>query len=275
MLSRLMTAVAAFGLMSGAAQAKLTDPQIAHIAYTAGQIDIEAAKQALTKSKNQEVRAFADDMVRDHTAGNKQALALVDKLKVKPEDNATSQALTKQAEAKRTELAKLEGSAFDKAYVDNEVAYHRTVDSALETQLIPSASNGELKSLLPEDFPGPRTARPDGRCETEIADAAMMPRRILLFIVALSGPSSVSAQAADIQITIDRLVYAPADVSAKVGDTIEWVNKDALAHTATANNNDWDVMIGPNKTARLTRPGEVDYYCKFHPDMKGRLTVAD
>jgi putative membrane protein len=136
--------------MSGAAlaQAKLTDPQIAHIAYTAGQIDIEAAKQALTKSKNQEVRAFADDMVRDHTAGNKQALALVDKLKVKPEDNATSQALTKQAEAKRTELAKLEGSAFDKAYVDNEVAYHRTVDSALETQLIPSASNGELKSLL-------------------------------------------------------------------------------------------------------------------------------
>jgi putative membrane protein len=103
--------------MSGAAlaQAKLTDPQIAHIAYTAGQIDIEAAKQALTKSKNQEVRAFADDMVRDHTAVNKQALALVDKLKVKPEDNATSQALTKQAEAKRTELAKLEGSAFDKA----------------------------------------------------------------------------------------------------------------------------------------------------------------
>jgi putative membrane protein len=145
-----MTAVAAFGLMSGAAfaQAKLTDPQIAHIAYTAGQIDIEAAKQALAKTKNQEVRAFADDMVRDHTAVNKQALALVDKLKVKPEDNATSQALTKQAEAKRTELAKLDGSAFDKAYVDNEVAYHKTVDSALETQLIPSASNGELKSLL-------------------------------------------------------------------------------------------------------------------------------
>jgi plastocyanin len=105
----------------------------------------------------------------------------------------------------------------------------------------------------------------------------MMPRRILLFIVALSGPSSVSAQAADIQITIDRLVYAPAEVSAKVGDTIEWVNKDALAHTATADNNDWDAMIGPNKTARLvlTRPGEVDYYCKFHPDMKGRLTVAN
>src|SRR5580704_12953400 len=103
----------------------------------------------------------------------------------------------------------------------------------------------------------------------------MMPRRICLVIVALSGLPSVSAQAADIRITIDKLVYAPAEVSAKVGDTIEWVNKDVLAHTATAKNNDWDVMIGPNKTARLTRPGEVDYYCKFHPDMKGRLTVAD
>jgi plastocyanin len=73
-------------------------------------------------------------------------------------------------------------------------------------------------------------------------------------------------QAADFQSTIDPLIYAPAEISAKVGDTIE-VNKDALAHTATANNNDWDMMVGPNKTARpvLTKPGEVDYYCKFHP----------
>jgi plastocyanin len=105
----------------------------------------------------------------------------------------------------------------------------------------------------------------------------MMPRRIFLVIAALSGLSSVSAQAADVQITIDELVYAPAEVSAKVGDTIEWVNKDALAHTATAKNNDWDVMIGPNKTARLvlTKPGEVDYYCKFHPNMKGHVTVGN
>jgi putative membrane protein len=128
--------------------AKPTDPQIAHIAYTAGVIDIDAAKQALKKSKNKEVRAFADNMVKDHSAVNKQALALVKKLKVKPEDNPTSQALTKQAAAKRAELAKLSGAAFDKAYVDNEVAYHKTVDNALETTLIPSASNPELKSLL-------------------------------------------------------------------------------------------------------------------------------
>ena len=77
---------------------KPTDPQIAHIAYTAGQLDIEAAKQALDKSKNTDVRAFAEEMVRDHTAVNDQALALVKKLNVTPEDNPTSQALTKQAE---------------------------------------------------------------------------------------------------------------------------------------------------------------------------------
>jgi len=128
--------------------AKPTDPQIAHIAYTAGQLDIEAAKQALEKSKNKEVRDFAQDMVRDHAEVNKQALTLVGKLKVKPEDNDTSRALTKQAAAKRDELAKLSGAAFDKAYVANEVAYHKTVNGALETTLIPSASNGELKGLL-------------------------------------------------------------------------------------------------------------------------------
>ena len=152
MLVRLSAAIAAVCLLSGSAfaqgVAKPTDPQIAHIAYTAGQLDIAAAKQALKKSKNKEVRAFANDMVRDHTAVNKQALALVKKLKVTPEDNDTSRALTKQADAKRAELAQLKGRAFDKAYVDNEVAYHKTVDSALENTLIPSANNAELKSLL-------------------------------------------------------------------------------------------------------------------------------
>lgn len=148
----IIAAIAALSLLPTAALAqggaKPNDAQIAHIAYTAGEIDIAAAKQALAKSKNKEVRAFADNMVKDHTAVNKKALALVKKLKVKPQDNPTSQALTKQAKAKRAELAKLKGAAFDKAYVDNEVAFHKTVDNALETQLIPSASNAELKSLL-------------------------------------------------------------------------------------------------------------------------------
>jgi putative membrane protein len=128
--------------------AKPTDPQIAHIAYTAGELDITAARQALEKSQNPQVRSFAEDMVRDHTAVNKQALDLVKKLHVTPEDNDTSRALTKAATAKHDELAKLSGAAFDKAYVENEVAFHQTVNTALERTLIPSASNAELKSLL-------------------------------------------------------------------------------------------------------------------------------
>jgi putative membrane protein len=131
-----------------AQSAKPTDPQIAHIAYTAGQIDIAAAQLALKKSKNKDVRAFAADMERDHKAVNDKALALVKKLNVKPEDNPTSQQLSKQASDKRAELSKLNGAAFDKAYIDNEVAYHKTVNGALQNTLIPSASNQELKDLL-------------------------------------------------------------------------------------------------------------------------------
>jgi len=148
---RFAGALAALLLASGIAAAqgaKPTDPQIAHIAYTAGQLDIAAAEQALQKSKNKDVIAFAQDMERDHKAVNEKALALVKKLNVTPEDNDTSKALTKQAADKRAELAKLSGKAFDKAYIDNEVAYHKAVNSALETTLIPSASNAELKSLL-------------------------------------------------------------------------------------------------------------------------------
>jgi len=127
---------------------KPTDPQIAHIAYTAGQLDIEAAQQALKISQNKDIRAFAEQMVKDHTAVNKQALDLCAKLKVKPEDNDTSKALSKQAADKRAELGKLGGSAFDKAYIANEVEYHKTVNGALEKTLIPSTTNAELKSLL-------------------------------------------------------------------------------------------------------------------------------
>jgi putative membrane protein len=131
-----------------AQDAKPDDAQIAHIAYTADTIDIEAAKLALQKSRNKEVRDFAENMVHDHTAVNDQALALVKKLKVTPEDNDTSKALVKQADAKRAELEKLSGAKFDKAYADNEVAYHKAVDTALETVLIPNATNAELKDLL-------------------------------------------------------------------------------------------------------------------------------
>jgi putative membrane protein len=145
----------AIGLMLAAAPVALSaqsaapnDAQIAHIAYTAGQLDIAAAKQALAKSKDKEVRSFAEEMIRDHTAVNDQALALVKKLGVTPQDNPTSQSLSANAAAELKTLDKLSGKAFDKAYVANEAAYHKTVNGALQTTLIPNAKNGELKSLL-------------------------------------------------------------------------------------------------------------------------------
>jgi putative membrane protein len=151
MFVRVSAAIAALSILGSAALAqgaKPTDAQIAHIAYTAGVIDIAAGKQAIEKASNKDVKAFAQDMVRDHEAVNKQALDLVKKLKVTPEDNDTSKTLSKQATEKLAELAKLKGAEYDKAYVANEVAYHKAVNGALETQLIPSASNTELKSLL-------------------------------------------------------------------------------------------------------------------------------
>lgn len=125
-----------------------TDPQITHIAYTAGSIDVEAGELALEKSKNDDVRAFAQRMIGDHKSVNDQALALVKKLNVTPEDNPTSQNLATSAAATRSELSGLQGAEFDKAYVENEVKFHKTVNSALKTTLIPAAKNPELKSLL-------------------------------------------------------------------------------------------------------------------------------
>ena len=146
----ILAALLALGMTSaaGAHDSPLTDAQVAHIAYTAGQIDITAAEQALAKSTNPAVIEFANQMARDHKAVNDQALALVEKLGVTPEDNATSQSLSEAAKAKQAELDALEGAAFDAAYVANEIAYHQTVNEALETTLIPAAHDAELKALL-------------------------------------------------------------------------------------------------------------------------------
>ena len=143
-----MTAAAGVAIAAPVQAAGPTDPQIAHIAYTAGVLDVAAGKQALKMSHNAAVRSFAEEMVRDHQAVNDKALALVKKLHVTPEANATSAGLTKAADAERAKLSKLKGAAFDRAYMNNEVAYHKTVNGALASTLIPSAHNAELKSLL-------------------------------------------------------------------------------------------------------------------------------
>ena len=99
--------------------------------------------------------------------------------------------------------------------------------------------------------------------------------RHLVLALALAA-IAVPAHAATIQIVMENLVVAPAEVSAKVGDTIEWVNKDVFAHTATARNGDFDVNLPPKKsvTSVLNKAGTVEYYCRFHPNMKGVLKIA-
>lgn len=99
--------------------------------------------------------------------------------------------------------------------------------------------------------------------------------RLLVFALAF-GLAAVPAHAETIQIVIQNLVFAPTEISAKVGDTIEWVNKDVFAHTATARNGDFDVNQPPKKTVTsvLSKAGTVEFYCRFHPNMKGVLKIA-
>ena len=125
-----------------------SDPQIAGIVVAANQIDIDAGKLAKSRTKNKEVSKFAQQMITDHTAVNKQAGALAKKLKVKPADSDTSKSLKAGAADNMKNLKGLKGAAFDKAYVDHEVAYHQAVLDAIDKVLIPSAQNAELKGLI-------------------------------------------------------------------------------------------------------------------------------
>jgi putative membrane protein len=125
-----------------------TDPQIAAIVVTANQVDIDAGKLAQSKAQSPGVKEFAQRMITDHSAVNKAATELVQKLHVTPEPNATSDSLKKGGDENLAKLKTLSGTAFDKAYIDHEVAYHQAVLNALDKTLIPSAQNAELKALL-------------------------------------------------------------------------------------------------------------------------------
>jgi putative membrane protein len=135
-------------LPAGAYAQGVSDAQIASIVVTANQVDVDAGKLATSTSKNPEVKKFAQLMVTDHTGVNKQAVALVTKLEVTPQDNDTSQSLKAGGEKNVAALKALKGAAFDKAYVDHEVAYHQAVLDAVDKTLIPNAKNDELKALL-------------------------------------------------------------------------------------------------------------------------------
>jgi putative membrane protein len=127
---------------------EINDAQIASIVVTANQVDIDAGELAAKTSANAEVKKFAERMITDHKGVNKSAVDLVTKLKVTPEDNATSKSLKDGGEKNLANLKKLKGAAFDKAYMDHEVAYHTQVLEAVDKTLIPNAKNADLKALL-------------------------------------------------------------------------------------------------------------------------------
>jgi putative membrane protein len=150
MKAAVFIAASLFALASSgvSAQSAPNDAQIAAIVVTANQVDIDAGKLAKSKSGNKEVKEFAQRMITDHTGVNKAATELVTKLKVKPEENATSKSLKTAGDDTLKRLKGLKGAEFDRAYVDNEVTYHQTVLDALDKTLIPNAKNEELKALL-------------------------------------------------------------------------------------------------------------------------------
>jgi len=149
-VSTIVAAVAAVLLLPVASTSAqgVNDAQIASIVVTANKVDIDAGKLAASRSTNDAVKTFARLMVTDHTGVNKSAMDLAARLKLTPQNNPTSQSLRTDGEKSLAHLKTLKGAAFDKAYIDREVAYHQQVIDAFDQALIPNATNEELKALL-------------------------------------------------------------------------------------------------------------------------------
>ena len=135
------------------AAAPPNDAQIAQIVLTADTVDVDYGKLAVEKTKNAEVKAFAETMIRDHTAVNDKAAALAKKISLTPEASETSKSLESNGHKEMATLKKMHGAEFDKAYIDNEVSYHEAVIGVLDKTLIPNAKNADLKALLESGKP--------------------------------------------------------------------------------------------------------------------------
>ncbi|WP_261843173.1 DUF4142 domain-containing protein [Aliamphritea ceti] len=153
---KITTAILALSLMAGLngsvqateSPAELNDLQIAHVAYTADNIDIRYAHLALALTNDPAIRSFAQTMIRDHSAVNEQALALLKKLEAQPQDNFLSQQLNTKAEGLINEMSQLRGAEFDKFYAANELAYHKAVNELVEFTFLPNIEHPEVKTLF-------------------------------------------------------------------------------------------------------------------------------
>ena len=127
---------------------KFNDAEVAHIAVIANKIDVETAKLAKKKSEQSDVIGFANTMISDHTAVIQKAKDLAEKLGVKPQKNSLSKKLMEDARKTRSMLRKKSAGAFNKAYINHEVQYHKAVINTIEDVLLPDTENAELKDLL-------------------------------------------------------------------------------------------------------------------------------
>jgi len=248
---RILMGASAFLLYAagGAFAQTVTDAQIAAIVVTANQVDIDAGKLAEGKAAKADVRAFAKQMVTDHTGVNKQATELVTKLKVKPEENATSRSIKAGGDENVSHLKTLKGAEFDKAYIDHEVAYHQQVLDAIDKTLIPGAKNEELKALLVKVRPA---------FEAHLAHAKQ--------VQASLGKT----------VSMDGTRFQPQSLTVKAGDTIVWVNKDPFPHTATSTSASFDshtIAPGASWSYIAAQKGQFAYACAFHPTMTATLFV--
>ncbi len=128
--------------------ATLTDANIAAIVLAANTIDVKNGELAIARSKNHSVKEFARQMVTDHTSVNGKATALAAKLQLVPVESHASKSLIASTDSTRQAMRKFSGAAFDRAYVNNEVAYHQAVIDLLDRTIVPGVENQELKDLL-------------------------------------------------------------------------------------------------------------------------------
>ena len=253
-----LTSALAFVSTPASAQA-INDAQIASIVVTANQVDVDAGKFAAARTKNDAVRKFAELMVTDHTGVNKSAVDLATRLKVTPQDNPTSQALKTGGEKNIATLKTLSGAAFDKAYVDHEVAYHQQVLDAVDKVLIPGASNAELKALLVK-------VRPAFVAHLEHA------KHVQASLKTEETPSTGRTHV----VTIADMQFTPATLDVVRGDTVVWINKDIVPHTATAASGKFDSgkIEAQNSWRYIVRTsGRLSYACSYHPTMMGLVAA--
>lgn len=261
-----------------------SDPQIVGIVVAADNIDIDYGKLATSKTKDKQVRDFAQQMIADHSSVQKSVNELAAKLNVSPEDSETSNSLKADAQQMMQKLQAMKGKQFDRAYIDNEVAYHQAVINATKNVLIPNAQNNELKSALQGAVPlfeghlqhaervqsaieagnGPRSRASGGQARNSEGTA----------------PRSVSTIPGIVTVVIRDFKFDPFTVTVHQGDTVQWMNHDNVPHTATEDVegkkpvfDSGNINTGTSWHYVAQKKGSYKYVCTLHPNMQGTLIV--